>query len=519
MTADTPVILVVDDQEAGRFIKTTVLRGAGFRVIEASTGVAALDIARAEPVDIAVLDVNLPDMHGFEVCRRLKVEHAEDAPIFVLQISNTAVSDSDRIKGLQEGADVYLTEPVAPQLLLATVNALIRTRRAEVALAAAAERERQARQEAEAANRVKDEFLATLSHELRTPLNAMMGWIWQLQRGHLTDEARARALESLARSTRMQARIIDDLLDVSRIVKGKLQLDMRTVDLEALLEGAVDSIRDEATPRHVELGVSTTPVTVTGDAGRLEQVIGNLLTNALKFTPDGGRIMVSLTTDNDRAIVRVEDTGAGIDPAFQPYIFDQFRQAEGGINRKHSGLGLGLSIVRQLVEMHGGTVSVFSEGQGRGAAFTVALPRALETEAAFDRRETTVRLLNDVNILIVEDEPDMRDLLAAVLESSGAHATTAPSATRALELLSHHTFDVLVSDIGLPEQDGMKLLNRVRALGYPMLAVAVTAYAGADDRRRILESGYQLHVPKPVNPAALVRAIAGLLAQHVRPES
>jgi CheY-like chemotaxis protein/two-component sensor histidine kinase len=316
----------------------------------------------------------------------------------------------------------------------------------------------------------------------------------------------------------MQARIIDDLLDVSRIVKGKLQLDMRTVDLQALLEGAVDSIREEATQRHVEVGLSTTAATVTGDAGRLEQVVGNLLTNALKFTPDSGRVMVSLTTDDDHAIVRVEDTGAGIDPAFQPYVFDQFRQGEGGINRRR-GLGLGLSIVRQLVELHGGQVSVFSEGPDRGSTFTVVLPRTLESEAALDSGDPPVPLLNDVNILIVEDEPDMRDLLASVLESSGARATTASSVTRALELLGDRTFDVLVSDIGVPEQDGMKLVKRVRALGSPTLAVAVTAYASADDRRRIMESGYQLQVPKPVNPVALVRAIAGLLAQQTRPES
>jgi CheY-like chemotaxis protein len=410
---------------------------------------------------------------------------------------------------------VYLTEPVHPQLLLATVNALIRTRQAEVALAAAVDRERAARQAAEAANRVKDEFLATLSHELRTPLNTMMGWIWQLQSGHLTDAARDRALEALARSTRLQAQIINDLLDVSRIAKGKLQLELRIIDVQALVESAAESVRDEARRRRLDLDVSTTPAIVTGDEGRLEQVIGNLLANALKFTPDGGRVTVLLTTDDTHAILEVRDTGIGIDPVFQPHVFDQFRQAEGGINRRHSGLGLGLAIVRQLVELHDGTVSVYSEGHGRGSTFTVVLPKAADVQQ-LDRLSSADPLLTDINVLIVEDEPETRDLLAAMLESSGAKTTTVPSATRALEVLGDQPIDVLVSDIGLPEQDGLQLLARVRALGYGMPAVAVTAHASADDRRRILDSGFHAHVAKPVNPAALVRAVAGSLTERVR---
>jgi CheY-like chemotaxis protein len=365
---------------------------------------------------------------------------------------------------------------------------------------------------------VKDEFLARLSHELRTPLNAMMGWIWQLQRAHLTDAARIRAVDSLARSTRLQARIINDLLDVSMIEKGKLQLEIRKLDLQALLEGAAESIRDETRRRDIELAVSTTPAIVKGDEGRLGQVVANLLANALKFTPDGGRITLSLTTDDRNATVRVTDTGEGIDPAFQPHVFEPFRQAESGISRRHGGLGLGLSIVRQLVALHDGTVSVFSEGIGRGATFTVVLPKASATDATADAVTSSTPVLADVHVLIVEDEPDNRDLLAAMLESSGAQTTTAASGRQALEMLREQPCDVLVSDIGLPEQDGVELLQRVRALGYRMPAVAVTAYAAADDRRRILAGGYQMHVPKPVDPEVLVGAIAALLTERLRSE-
>jgi two-component system, sensor histidine kinase len=370
-----PLVLIVDDNEAGRFVKTQVVRRAGFGVIEAATGQRALDVTQRQPIDIVLLDVNLPDMSGLEVCRRIKADGTL-AAVQVLQISATATADADRVRGLDGGADAYLTEPGDPQVLAATLQALMRVRRAELDLAAALDREREARQIAEEANRAKDEFLATLSHELRTPLNAMIGWISQLRRGTLDESGRARALLALERSTGVQWRLVNELLDTASIAKGKTHLEMSVVDLQAIGAAALDSIRAEAALREIEIEVSTHAVEVNGDASRLQQVVTNLLSNAIKFTPSGGRVVLTIDASKTEATIRVQDTGSGIDPDFLPHVFDQFRQGEPGLRQGHGGLGLGLTIVRGLVELHGGTVVAESAGLGRGAVFTVRLPLA-----------------------------------------------------------------------------------------------------------------------------------------------
>jgi signal transduction histidine kinase len=417
---DPAKILVVDDEDAGRFVKLQTLRRAGFTVFEASTGGEGLKLAASEHPDLVVLDVNLPDISGLEVARRLRA--SADMPVApqILQVSNTAVTPADRVRGLEHGADVYLTEPVGGGVLVATVHALLRVRRAETALAAALDGERAARQIAEQASRLKDEFLATLSHELRTPLNALMGWIWQLRHTSLTDEARERALDSLERNARMQAQLINDLLDVSRASKGKLQLEMRFVDLKEVVAAALEFVKESVENQHLRVDADLTSVWVAGDLARLQQIAANLLTNAVQFTPQNGRIAISLGAEGNDAVFRIQDTGAGIDAAFLPYVFDQFRQGEGGLSRKHSGLGLGLAVVKQLIDLHNGTVTVTSAGLGHGATFTVRLPRV----TAAPPNDATGLLLQDVRIRLESREHADTTTLKSALESSGAQVSS-----------------------------------------------------------------------------------------------
>jgi signal transduction histidine kinase len=410
--------------DAGRFVKVQTLRRAGFEVSEAGTGSDALKTVEKQRPDLVILDVNLPDISGLEVSRRLRLL---DLPALqILQISNTAVTPADRVRGLDEGADVYLVEPVESDVLIATVNALLRVHRAEKALSVALANERRARQIAEEASRLKDDFIATLSHELRTPLNALMGWIWQLQHSTLTESARTRALDSLERNGRMQAQLINDLLDVSRISKGKLQLQMQLVNLGLVAQAACEVVRDAAAKKQIDFQVRVTPACVAGDRGRLQQIITNLLTNAVQFTPTGGRITLTVGGDDQNATLSVTDTGAGIDAAFLPYVFDPFRQGDGSPSRRHGGLGLGLAVVRQLVDLHGGDVVVASSGLGRGATFTVTLPRETVLTCPTDDAEADL-LLKDVRIAICSDDEASRQAIQSTLEAAGAKVSVAPA--------------------------------------------------------------------------------------------
>jgi PAS domain S-box-containing protein len=388
-------------------------------------------------------------------------------------------------------------------------------------------REQAARAEAEAANRLKDEFLATLSHELRTPLTAIFGWAKMLTDGYVGEDRWAEAVGVIYRNAKLQARLIDDLLDVSRIITGKLRIDVRPVDLAAVIEAAAAVVRPAASAKGVQLRAVFDPGvgSVSGDPDRLQQVIWNLLSNAVKFTPRGGSVTVRLCRSNSRIEISVSDTGAGIAPEFLPHVFDRFRQADMGTTRQHGGLGLGLAIVRHLVELHGGEVTAESAGGGSGATFTVRLPEeaACDTGAAADVAaspyfdgDTTYELpsLEGVKVLTVDDEADARKLVNEVLGRCGAEVMTASSAGEAFELLQTWRPHVLVSDIGMPGADGYVLIGRVRALpeelGGHTPAAALTAYAGADDRARVLSSGYQRHVPKPVEPAELAAVVASL---------
>ena len=391
------------------------------------------------------------------------------------------------------------------------------------------ERERLLR-EAQEANRLKDEFLATLSHELRTPLTAILGWSRMLQTTDFNEGAARRALETIERNARTQTQLIDDLLDVSRIITGKLRLDVRAVDLPAVVTAAADTLRPAADAKGISLQLLLDPSAgpISGDPDRLQQVVWNLVSNAIKFTPKGGRVRVRLERAGSHAEIIVADTGAGIAPEFLPHVFDRFRQADQTTTRTHGGLGLGLAIVRQLVELHGGTVHVESRGEGHGATFTVSLP-LLPVRAEMGAAEAEQRVhptahtgaavdcppeLNDLHVLVVDDEPDTRDLIAAVLANCGARVTQAGSASEALDLFGRERFDVLVSDIGMPAEDGYSFIRKVRALtpeqGGRTPAAALTAYAREEDRIRALMAGYQMHVPKPVGPNELAAVVANL---------
>jgi PAS domain S-box-containing protein len=400
----------------------------------------------------------------------------------------------------------------------------------EEALAKALESEQHARGQAELASRTKDEFLATLSHELRTPLNAILGWSTMLRRQGATPTQVAQGAEVIERNARAQARIIEDLLDMSAIISGKVRLELETVDLRSIVRAGVETARPTADAKGVSLGerLDAPPGTkLRGDPHRLQQVLWNLLTNAIKFTPRGGRIEVRVAGVDGRVEISVSDTGEGIAREFLPFVFDRFRQADASTTRRHGGLGLGLSIVKQLVELHGGTVRVESAGAGQGSTFTVTLP-AKELPAAgpepVDRRSQLespeavtaqdCERLNGLRVLVVDDDVDARDLARRLLESCRADVSTASSSEEALRALSGERFDVLVSDIGMPGEDGYALMRRVRALpaerNGDIPAVALTAYARGEDRLKAIRAGFHVHAAKPVDPAELIAAVANL---------
>jgi signal transduction histidine kinase len=373
-------IVNVEDYESSREATSELLRLAGFAVFEAKNGSEALELVAQVRPHLVLLDVKLPDMSGHEVCRRLK---ADDATIPILQISASYVSGPDKVRGLESGADAYLVKPVEADELIATIRALLRMREAEEARRETEQRyevllgkEQKAREGAEAANRAKDEFLATVSHELRAPLNAMLGWAQILRSTRVDDATLAHAIEIIERSARTQSRLIEDLLDTARIVSGKLRLDIQPVDLTSLIENAVEVLQPAAEAKRIEiqLMLNVGREVITGDPDRLQQIVWNLLSNAIKFTPNGGRVEVRLERADPHVRITVSDTGKGISPEYLPFIFDRFRQADGSSTHRHTGLGLGLSLVRHLVELHGGTVYAKSPGEGQGASFIINLP-------------------------------------------------------------------------------------------------------------------------------------------------
>jgi PAS domain S-box-containing protein len=460
-----------------------------------------------------VLAAAYPEPEKLAFVQRLGLRSAMIVPLVAHERTLGAISfAASETRRRYTRADLVLAEDLAHRAALAVENARLY-------------------REAQEVNRLKDEFLATLSHELRTPLTAILGWAGLLRSVHLDAETATNALEIIERNARSQKQLIDDLLDASRIISGKLRLEVRPTQLAGVVEATLDSIRPAAAAKEVELRarLDAEAIHVAGDAERLQQIVWNLLSNAVKFTPRGGRIEVTLAREGDAAHITVADTGVGIAPEFLPHVFERFRQADATTTRGFGGLGLGLSIVRHLVELHGGTVKVESEGTGRGATFSVRLPLVVVGEetgrggASANSAATTdaQRALEEVRVLIVDDDIDTLFMLRKTLERYGASVTTCASAAEALRAHDESAFDVLVSDIGMPVEDGYELLRQIRErereLGTAKLpALALTAYARAEDREAALNAGFQSHIAKPVAPLELVEAVASLAGRTTK---
>jgi len=445
-------------------------------------------------------------------------------------------------------ADERLAATLATQVAVAYENAVLYSsaqrhaselqmeiterKQAEEARAEMLLREQAARADAEQANRTKDEFLATLSHELRTPLSAILGWSHLVRTGKLDEPQLSRAFETIERNARSQSQLIDDLLDVSRIITGKLQIEPRPVDLCAMIEGVLEGVRPAVETKKIQLetGLEAAGSFVAGDANRLQQVFWNLLSNAIKFTPESGYVRVKASKVGTQVQVSVSDSGIGIASEFLPHIFDRFRQADGSTTRVHGGLGLGLSIVKHLVQLHEGQVTVESGGQNQGATFIVSLPLArnvpadgVKDESAIEREGDGLpasfsHLLEGMRILVVDDEADSRDLVSAILRRCGGKVKSCKSAAEALKTFRAWKPDILVSDIGMPVEDGYSLIQKLRKqrlkLAREIPAIALTAYATDDDRARALSAGFQVHIAKPIEPETLVKSIADAAGRH-----
>jgi signal transduction histidine kinase/CheY-like chemotaxis protein len=391
---------------------------------------------------------------------------------------------------------------------------------AKARLQAALEREQRARRETEAASDLKDEFLMTVSHELRTPLTAIYGWVRMLKKNAIPYDQRARALAAIDRNARAQTRLIEDLLDVSRAISGKLRIDARPCNVGEVVHAAAETVRPALEAKGITFDLSVQGMEpIMADPDRLQQIVWNLLSNAVKFTPEGGTVRLNVARVDSGVEIVVSDTGIGIHAGFLPHVFDRFRQSDTGTRRRFSGLGLGLAIVRHIVELHGGTVSAESAGDDRGATFRVVLParpvpasaRPLAEEAGTTTAERGRVRLDGVRVLIVDDEPDARELFASVLEAAGASVMVASSAAGAILIMRDETVHVLLSDIEMPGEDGYQLLKRARAQHSALIAVAVTGYARATDRQRAIESGFDAYFSKPVDPTELAEAISGLV--------
>ena len=551
-------ILIVDDLPEKLLVYQTLLEDLDAEIVMAHSGTEALKCVLEGEFAVILLDVNMPDIDGLETANLMRRhKNARHTPIIFI----TAYADEmQTARGYELGAVDYILSPVlAPVLrtkvrvfveLYETRAALARSNQelesrvmertaelqrsnerlqAEIAERLRVENEREAllaretvlRVEAEELSRLKDEFLATMSHELRTPLNAIFGWITLLRTRRLDEATQARALETIERNARAQKRLIEDLLDVSRIVTGKVTLELATVEPRRAVEAALETMHPAAQAKGLKVVplLDTGAGTVRGDFARLQQIVCNLLSNAIKFTPTDGQVEVCLARRNGEIEISVGDNGQGIKPEFLPHVFDRFRQEDGSISRRHGGLGLGLAIVRHLVELHAGTVEAHSDGEGKGARFVVRLParevlgqpRPSDTPAS---GVLTPAMLSNVRVLVVDDDPSSRELMSGMLEGYGARVSLADSGQAALTVLFAQRPDVLIADLGMPGMDGYALIEQVRALdpdfGGQTPAIAVTAHASAQDRLKALQAGYQNHVAKPVEPEELAIVIASL---------
>jgi signal transduction histidine kinase len=536
----TASILLVDDRPANLLALEGVLAPLGHNLVLARSGEEALQQLLKQDFALILMDVQMPDLDGFQTVALIKKrERQKDIP--VIFVTAIAKETEAIVRGYQYGAVDYITKPFDPEILKAKVSVLIalylqaeRIARQQRLL----EEERQRlhaaqtrREMAEAAVRVKDEFLAMVSHELRAPLHAILGWADLLQSGRLTPERTRHALGTIQRNARLQTQLIDDLLDLSRIVRGKLRMKTERIRLADILDKAIDTVRPAAEAKGVTLTVELDRETDegTGDPDRLQQVMWNLLNNAVKFTPPGGRVVTRLRRHLAGFEIEVEDNGAGIAPEELPLVFDRFWQSE-RVGARQSpaglGLGLGLTIVRHLVELHGGQVAVESGGPGRGTRFLVRLPiRAVQVETTeVERGQATpprerealqaAPSLRGLRVLVVDDEEDARDVLAHLLEHVGAETRVAASVDDALEVVEHEHVDVVLSDLGMPRRDGYALIRELCARPSHPPALALSAYATPEDAERACASGFDAHLAKPVDAARLVSAIARVAREH-----
>ena len=567
-TAAPPMqILIVDDHRDNLVALEAVLSPFGHRVLRAESGRAALRILLQEEVALVLLDVALGDMDGYEVAELIRGRPANrDTPI-VFMTANPK-SAAAVFRGHSVGAVDYIFKPVTADVLISKVNVfvdlyqrscalkrqaeelgrahaaldvrvrerteqlarvnrrlkalIVHRRRAEAERAGLLRREQEARREAERSDRMKDEFLATLSHELRTPLNAMLGWAHLLETGQLESDSAQRAVKVIKNAAFAQKQLIEDILDVSRIINGRMALNMSSVDIRGVVDGALDTLRPAAEAKQITVTTDIADVPETcGDRDRLQQIVWNLLSNAIKFTPREGRVAVRVDTLGTDVRIVVADNGQGIAPDFLPQIFDRFSQADSTVTRAHGGLGLGMSIVRHLVELHGGTVRAESEGEGRGTTLTVTLPiRAYQNppeqslppqDGERDVPWGELPRLDGVRVLVVDDELNARQVATAILQQKGAAVTEAASADEAIEVVAGGRVDLIVSDLAMPVTDGYEMMRQVRkGRGRFVPAVALTAGVAPEDVTAAFAAGYQKHLPKPVSAAALVRTAAEL---------
>ena len=439
-----------------------------------------------------------------------------DLPIIMLLHSAATSPATSRL--FSSFTNLTLLERPAPTYaVMSAVQSALRARRRQYEIQRLLESEQAARIEGERANRMKDEFLATLSHELRTPLSAISGWVQLLKMNPADAQRVTEAVEVIDRNVRVQTQLIEDLLDMSRIISGKIRLDVQSIEISAVIAAAIEAVLPAVEAKEIRLENDIDPGVgvVSGDFGRLQQILWNLLTNAVKYTPKHGRIHVQAKSANSHVEVSVSDSGEGIPPEFLPHLFERFSQADGSITRRHGGLGLGLSIVKHLVELHGGTVQADSAGIGKGSTFVISLPLRVakapesltphsrlsnSTMALFTQQEK----LRGIRVLVIDDEPDAREFVKRLLADAKAIPIVASAASEGLHLLEEQAPDVIVSDIGMPEQDGYEFIRQVRERAIRIPAIALTAFARSEDRIRSIEAGYQAHLPKPVEPAELL---------------
>ena len=561
------LLLIEDNPGDARLVREHLADATGTETFELYNAPTLADatrqVAGGEAPDIVLLDLSLPDSHGLETLARWQLA-APTPPVIVLTGS---YDEAMAVAAVREGAQDYLVKGrIDGALLTQAIRYAIERKHVQVALREAKEglerrveertaelresngqlqseiaertlaqhraaellkREQETRQLVENANRSKDEFLAILSHELRTPLNAILGWVEILRDG---DPARAEVregMEVIERNARAQARLVEDVLEVSRIVCGKVRLNLSPVDLPAVIDAALTSARPNAAGKAITLRRFVGPMPASpGDADRLQQVVWNLLSNAIKFTPRGGDVSVRASRVNEHVEIEITDTGIGIKPDFLPFVFDRFRQSDGTITRTHGGLGLGLSISRHLVEMHGGTISAASAGEGHGATFVVSLPLKSPADVTATNDgdmsrvarsalgSNTLPKLDGIRILVVDDEPDSRRVVVRLLMRAQAQVREADSVATALEVLAEWTPDILISDIAMPGEDGYSLVRHLRASPKAQLrqlpAIALTAFVRSEDQAHAYEAGFQRHLPKPFEPAALLETVAAL---------